>query len=70
MTTSPPSRDPIARHAAIAMLSRTNRMEPSVMPTFTPPVCLLLAVVAIRPGGNMHDRVFGPETWKYLVVEW
>lgn len=47
-----------------------NRTDPSHMLTITPFVWALLAVVLIRPGGNMHERVFGPPTWKYAVVEW
>ena len=63
MTVSPPSREPIARQEMRLMLVGTNRTEPSIMPTSTPPVWALVAVVAMRWGGNMHDRVFGPETW-------
>ena len=48
-----------AREVARSTVLRMNRTEPSVIPTFTPPGCVLFATVMIRDGGYMHDREFG-----------
>ena len=63
MTVSPPSREPIGRHEAMLMEIGTKRIEPSSRPTRTRPVCARFAFVEMRPGGYMHDRVFGSEMW-------
>ena len=58
-----PLRVPRARQVATLIDVLKNRTEPSAMVTLTPPGWRLLAVVLIRCGGNMHDRVFGPLAW-------
>ena len=60
---SPRLRVPIERQVEMSMVFLMNRTEPSPSRTFTPPECSLLAVVEIRNGGNMQERLDGGPTW-------
>jgi len=53
-----------ARHVVRLTEFTVYRTEPSHSSKLTPLGCALLAVVAMRPPGYMHDRELGSPTWK------
>ncbi len=61
--TSPPALVEIARQVTRLMVSLTNRTEPSQRVILTPPGWELVALLRMRPGGNMQDRVLGSPAW-------
>src|SRR5262249_53875430 len=58
-----PARVPSARQVTRETESFTKRTEPSHSSRFTPPGWALEAMFRMRPGGNMHERVFGVLAW-------
>ena len=49
----------MARQVAMLTALVKNLTDPSIMQTLTPPVWLLPAVIMMRLGGNMQERLLG-----------